>query len=440
MMEVEGKEYHSLKCYYLPLPENQLGIEMPFVCISEPSNAPQLVNLLMHQHFRNDTDIMDGDKDFHLYHDDDDRITINASSTIEGESKIFPRFNDGRCESSEWTLDGQTNQLLQLHATSEGSLGRLTRRSCAAQKCITKKQERKQFQRDLVMARLENFFLVGGVTTEVQSSSTSVFEFGREPAHDQLPIDKIRENHESSERSRGFPPKLAQHQAIAESGPKVFLPLKSAITAAIPVSPDDRAIIDGEQKGVGHQFKMLQPCDRAKSLPLTFSSENMTKASHRDGCLTRKPSLKRETYVPLIRKSQSTSMLKRTVSFSNLEIREYSIALSDHPGCSFGPPVQLSWEYKTEHVVPVDSYEQTRSPRRDPQQLVLSHFDRRFLLLKQAGYTNTEIKEVMKEVARVKQERLVTDMYLPISFLDEVLESVVEGIKKLFARNKGGRT
>ena len=100
--------------------------------------------------------------------------------------------------------------------------------------------------------------------------------------------------------------------------------------------------------------------------------------------------------VPIKRSSSS-------VSFSNLEIREYNIALSDHPDCSYGPPIQLGWEYCEQDPVSVDVYEENRSPRR--RNLVHDAF-RRSALLNEAGYTEEELQLAMEDVQRVKQERL----------------------------------
>jgi hypothetical protein len=130
-----------------------------------------------------------------------------------------------------------------------------------------------------------------------------------------------------------------------------------------------------------HDFTMLQSYDRAKSLPMDLREVSPTSD------LTRKSSLKKLSSIGSFSNTGSFSTLKHTVSFSNLEIREYDVAISDHPSCSFGPPVQLSWEYKQKGAVPVESYEQSRSPRRKRHDLVLSYYDRRFLLIKQAGYS-----------------------------------------------------
>lgn len=104
--------------------------------------------------------------------------------------------------------------------------------------------------------------------------------------------------------------------------------------------------------------------------------------------------------------SRGGETLKRSgsnVSFGGLEIREYNVALSDHPDCSRGPPIQLGWEYFEQEPVSVDAYEERRSPRR--RSLVHDPF-RRSALLNEAGYTEEEVRSAMEDVHRVKQERL----------------------------------
>ena len=129
----------------------------------------------------------------------------------------------------------------------------------------------------------------------------------------------------------------------------------------------------------------------------------------------------------------SAKTVKRTVSFGKLETREYSIALSDHPSCSFGPPISLGWDFRDKEATELDHYEEQRAPRRSMHQMVLSYNVRRYLLLKRAGYSNDELEQAMHEVDRVKRQRLVTDLLLPASKIDETLEDVVGHLKRLFA-------
>jgi hypothetical protein len=169
-------------------------------------------------------------------------------------------------------------------------------------------------------------------------------------------------------------------------------------------------------------FTRLSQDARAQSLPAC------------QGNLPRKGSLKRISSLCSNVNSESSSSLKRNVSFSSLEVREYNIALSDHPSCSYGPPIQLGWDYRQKKAVQVEEYEETRSqqPRRGRHELVLSYNVRRHLLLKRAGYSNEDLEEAMSEVDRVKRERTVTQAFLPASQLDETMEHVLDQVTFIF--------
>jgi hypothetical protein len=120
-----------------------------------------------------------------------------------------------------------------------------------------------------------------------------------------------------------------------------------------------------------------------------------------------------------VRPKPTKSLLKRcgsvpkqscsSVSFSNLEIREYNVAISDHPYCSDGPPIQLGWNYSSLETLSVDAYEQARSPRSTGNQLLLPSPVRRNLLLEVGGYSKQDLQWAWQEVERVKRERQISD-------------------------------
>ena len=125
--------------------------------------------------------------------------------------------------------------------------------------------------------------------------------------------------------------------------------------------------------------------------------------------------------------------MKRNVSFASIERREYSICLSDHPSCSYGPPIELGWDFVEHEAINVEDYEVQRLERhgrpREMHELLLSYNVRRYLLLKRAGYTKRDIANAMQEVNRIKTSRMITDLLLPV---DETLEQAMDHIRGLF--------
>jgi hypothetical protein len=220
--------------------------------------------------------------------------------------------------------------------------------------------------------------------------------------------------------------RVPQHlQLASEEGQ----PMDSGYFLGVELEDDASSISTKESY---QPFAKLTVSDRANSLPLEcMKSPNAT--------LTKKPSLKKISSIGQgLHRKNTDGSFQPTVSFSSLSIREYPPSISDNPSCSYGPPVQLDWDYEVEETQLIDQYEESRQPRRANHELLLSYYDRRFLLLKQAGYSKKEVKAAMKEAERVKRERMVTDLFLPAQALDETMENIVDSVKTFFGPKRSG--
>ena len=119
-------------------------------------------------------------------------------------------------------------------------------------------------------------------------------------------------------------------------------------------------------------------------------------------------------------------LTKRTVSFSQLEIKEFKMSLGDHPCSSTGPPVMLDWGSRPtlERVVSLDEYERMRSPRRKRNKLRLSYRERKSVLEDQQGFTTEEVNQAWAEAIKIRQQRHETLKRSPfLNTLDDVYES-----------------
>jgi len=135
--------------------------------------------------------------------------------------------------------------------------------------------------------------------------------------------------------------------------------------------------------------------------------------------------------------------MKRNVSFSSIEIRSYAITLGDAPTSS-GPPISLDWKYNPAETreCTVDAYESevnnesafshqvhdddpaTSRQRRLGRELWMTPIDRQYLLMREWGYSRTEIDRAMKEARKVSQRRAQTAKKAKMGLepLEEVLE------------------
>jgi hypothetical protein len=310
-------------------------------------------------------------------------------------------------------------------------------------KVVAQQQHR---QAAMAMAKLEEFFMGESSSSATQASPVSVLDVpstmtGALEHEPSAPTPAPKRNMFGQlieESSVPKPPSITvQHQRARSADAGLFLEAEPDEDAAsISTQEHEPRLLTSSFE----KFTKLKASDRAHSLPLEYitrsSSSTIVGQPYTHTPLTKKASLKKiSSYGQgLFRKDSCEGSLQRTVSFSNLSIREYPPAISDNPSCSFGPPVQLDWEHEAEETHPIDHYEEYRQPRRTSHDLLLSYYDRRFLLIKQAGYSRREVKEAMKEAERVKRERMVTDLFLPAQALDETMETVVDTVKRFFTK------
>ena len=106
------------------------------------------------------------------------------------------------------------------------------------------------------------------------------------------------------------------------------------------------------------------------------------------------------------------------VKFQNIEIRNYDMTLGDNPSCSYGPPVQLDWDYDEANVVSLDEYEESRGDRRMSYHMQMNARHRK-QLLERLDITADEIDRVIKEMKTIKKGRERTKMMLPFWKLED---------------------
>ncbi len=125
---------------------------------------------------------------------------------------------------------------------------------------------------------------------------------------------------------------------------------------------------------------------------------------------------------------------RNSVAFGTILIRSYSQTLGDNPSVSYGPPIQLDWDYEEHDPMELDQYEDNRPLRRTPRQMVLSYYHRKNVLTWKYGVTEDELKSAKKQVKREKLLRNITITALPIMHVEAALESVARKAKRVFGK------
>jgi hypothetical protein len=133
--------------------------------------------------------------------------------------------------------------------------------------------------------------------------------------------------------------------------------------------------------------------------------------------------------ISLVIHKEYLKMTGKKVSFSDVTIREYGYEIGDHPCCSDGAPVTLSWKAGAEYTQDLGMYEYTRTRyRRTKHPFKLSMNERTEILLS-AGYSLNEITAASIQVEYIKKMR--SDTRRSSSGFVDRTKSVLETTSKL---------
>ena len=130
----------------------------------------------------------------------------------------------------------------------------------------------------------------------------------------------------------------------------------------------------------------------------------------------------------------------KQIQFGTIEIREFPIILSNNPSCNCGPSIEIGWEYNATNphqAIDVCEYEMLRIGKRRkdkagrPSKLYLSQV-RREAMLKDAGYSDKEVQDAVKEKQKARRQR-------SLSTYDSVPFIIHANFKASRAEKKVGR-
>jgi len=132
----------------------------------------------------------------------------------------------------------------------------------------------------------------------------------------------------------------------------------------------------------------------------------------------------------------SCSDKSKRVSFDAVLIRSYEQTMGDNPAVSYGPPIQLDWDYEQHEGVDIDCYESERCFSRRPyRRLVLSYYQRKAVLSRK-GFSDKQLTKAKKDANKLKLQRVVTNTFLPIMKVEDALESASRKAKRLIRKGK----
>jgi hypothetical protein len=135
----------------------------------------------------------------------------------------------------------------------------------------------------------------------------------------------------------------------------------------------------------------------------------------------------------------ASPLLRKTVSFTTLEQREYPICLGDNPAGVWGVPISMDWDYCSEVTLCLDEYEQHRPPTRQRTELRLPA-EYRWDMLVETGYAKGEIKYAIQVTDKIRWRRMRTaNRPLVMGSVEEYLERLGRAIGNVTIRRGAKR-
>jgi len=141
---------------------------------------------------------------------------------------------------------------------------------------------------------------------------------------------------------------------------------------------------------------------------------------------------------------QEARRLRKSVSFSSLEIRNYDQTIGDNPSVGVGAPISLDWTYQDQIQLPVIDYERAKRAcgnKKKTNEIRLSAAERCLRLRHEFGFSLTDIRAAADEADKIKHQREQTKHQSASSIaVENVVEAVQRKAKHFVKRLTPGRS
>lgn len=122
----------------------------------------------------------------------------------------------------------------------------------------------------------------------------------------------------------------------------------------------------------------------------------------------------------------------RSISFAQVNIREYERVLGDNPSVTSGPPLSIGWRHAPDLIsMDLDDYEEGRGAHRSSSEYLVPRAVREQVLREHAGVSRRELVGAVRAIQKEKAQRRKTVVNLNIQPLEERLEGAKRKIKKM---------
>jgi hypothetical protein len=129
----------------------------------------------------------------------------------------------------------------------------------------------------------------------------------------------------------------------------------------------------------------------------------------------------------------------KSVQFSTIEVRGYSLCPGDHPDVNRGAPVSLDWEIQSEQSFDLEEYERRFGGKKKTHDDMIKMAYERTYMLQKSGYSMDEIEirsKIAKKDRKNRSQTRRTMIFEPLMIVSEETRRWIA--KKKSHRNKIG--
>jgi hypothetical protein len=126
----------------------------------------------------------------------------------------------------------------------------------------------------------------------------------------------------------------------------------------------------------------------------------------------------------------SRKLESRSVSFNEVEIREYERCIGNNPATTYGPSLAIGWEYQEAVKLKLEDYEQSRPQRRRPNQMQVPGSIRESILKEHTDCTKQDISRAVQEVLAARHQRNMTLAMIEFEVWQMLFERTKRKVKR----------
>lgn len=199
-------------------------------------------------------------------------------------------------------------------------------------------------------------------------------------------------------------------------------------------SMNDSATINSELTGLTGVFS---------AMPSTFEEDDSESLTDEDGDLE---GMNYPKYDPAMSKfmmmqnQPKKNKPKYRIKFGTVTVREFNRIMGDSPAVKTGAPISIGWKVQSVQTYATpDEHDAGRNrPQRPATRLVLNR-DQRHAMLLELGYSQRDIAQAVRATIKTKNKRRTTVNNLVVSNVEEKMESVRSGMKRMLFLKKSDK-